>query len=63
MSDLQQAGSPCFLSMLLQRLALENTVFFEDFEKGKVPLFHLHTNSICNWINIAQWAFSEDPDG
>ena len=50
-----------FPSILLQRLAVENIVFFEDLEKRKAPLFHLCIDFICNWTNSAQWSFYAGP--
>lgn len=56
-ADFKHAVYPCFPSILLQRLALKNIIYFEDLEKRKAPLLHLCTDFTCNWTNTAQWSF------
>ena len=56
-ADFKHAVCPCFPSILLQRLALENIIFFEDLEKRKAPLLHFCTDFIGTWTNTAQQSF------
>lgn len=56
-ADFKHAGSLVSPSMLLQRLALEHRVFFEDLQKEKAPLFHLCVDFTCHWTKTAQESF------